>query len=333
MENSTPSTPAACSIDHKPAHAALAGSDPSLARIQHLIVNSYLVGDREAASWVVVDAGLAPFSARKIIRAAEERFGVGSRPTAIILTHGHFDHVGGLHQLLRYWDVPVYAHELELPYLTGRSAYPPPDPTVGGGLMARMSGLFPRRPIDLGGRVQRLPEDGVVPGLPGWRWVPTPGHSPGHISLFRFTDHLLIAGDAFVTVRQESLLAVLTQHQQVSRPPAYFTPNWQAARASLELLLKLQPDYAATGHGIPMSGHRLREQLQGLIADFDRRAIPARGRYVAQPAVADRDGVVLIPPPVPNAFPKLVWASLAGVMVLAILASGRTHRRSRTVHG
>ena len=53
--------------------------------------------------------------------------------------------------------MPIYAHELELPYLTGRSPYPPPDPTVGGGLMADLSWMYPRGPIDLGDRVQRPP--------------------------------------------------------------------------------------------------------------------------------------------------------------------------------
>ena len=66
-------------------------------------------------------------------------FGHGNRPAAILLTHGHFDHVGALKTLAEEWDVPVYAHTLELPYLTGRSSYPPPDPSVGGGAMAAMS--------------------------------------------------------------------------------------------------------------------------------------------------------------------------------------------------
>src|SRR5207244_5588565 len=101
-----------------------------------------------------------------------------------------------------------------------RSAYPPPDPTVGGGLMARTSPLLPRGPIDLGPRAHALPGDCSVPGLRGWRWIHTPGHSPGHVSFFRESDRCLIAGDAFVTTKQESLTSALTQKpHEVHGPP------------------------------------------------------------------------------------------------------------------
>src|SRR5690606_34668144 len=107
--------------------------------------------------------------------------------------------------LLERWDVPVWAHPAELPHLSGERDYPPPDPTVGKGAMALMSFAYPEKAIDLGGRAQALPADGSIPNLSGWRWVHSPGHTDGHISLFRDEDRVLIAGDAFVTVEQESL--------------------------------------------------------------------------------------------------------------------------------
>lgn len=237
--------------------------------LPQMIVNVCLVGKQGARSgeWVLVDAGLST-SVAPIREAAEERFGVNSRPGAIILTHGHFDHVGAVQELADYWNVPVYAHEKEIPYLTGQMDYPPAKPYVGGGLMARISPLYPHHGINLGERVQMLPGDGTVPGMEGWRWIHTPGHTPGHVSLFRDSDRLLIAGDAFITVNQESMMAVLTQKKEVNGPPAYFTMDWAAAQTSVRRLMELHPALVITGHGKPMCGDRLAEELEDLVRDL-----------------------------------------------------------------
>src|SRR5947209_1723028 len=111
-------------------------------------------GDRE---WVLIDAGLPGF-AGAIQSAAGKRFHKKSRPAAILMTHGHFDHIGAAQTLADEWDAPIYAHALEQPYLDGRSAYPPPDPSVGGGLMALTSPLFPPGPFDVSEHLRILPD-------------------------------------------------------------------------------------------------------------------------------------------------------------------------------
>jgi glyoxylase-like metal-dependent hydrolase (beta-lactamase superfamily II) len=250
-----------------------------------LIANVVFVGDQGADEWVLLDAGVHGF-ADNISDAAKKRFRSG-KPTAIVLTHAHFDHIGSLEALLEFWDVPVYAHEKELPYLTGKADYPEPDPTVGGGLFSRISPLFPNKGINIGHRAIALPTDGTIPEMPGWQWLHTPGHTAGHVSFFRQADRTVIAGDAFTTVKEESLLAVLTQQEDIHRPPAYFTTDWDAAWASVKKLEALKPLVAITGHGTPMAGEELQQGLSELARDFDKLAIPKHGRFVHQPSEAN----------------------------------------------
>ncbi|QHT67160.1 MBL fold metallo-hydrolase [Rhodocytophaga rosea] len=295
---------------------------PGVTGLKIVFVNVYLASEPGSNSWVLIDAGLKG-SAGRIKKAAEAQFGAGSRPEAILLTHGHFDHVGALIELAEEWDVPVYAHPLEMPYLTGLSSYPPPDPTVGGGAMAFLSWMYPKGPIDISSRIHPYPEDGSVPGLPGWRLIHTPGHTAGHVSFFRESDRMLIAGDAFVTRKSESALALITDKQEVHGPPAYFTSDWRAAQWTVEKLASLQPAVAATGHGVPMQGRLLQLELETLARNFGRLAVPSQGRYVPVPAETDENGIVSLPAPVVGRLPKMLLgvglAALAGAALITYL--------------
>jgi glyoxylase-like metal-dependent hydrolase (beta-lactamase superfamily II) len=243
--------------------------------LRTVMVNLYAVAE-ENGSWVLIDTGL-PGTREKILHWVGRIHG-GSRPAAILLTHGHFDHIGAVADLAREWNVPVYVHTLELPFVTGQREYPPPDPSVGGGVMSLLSPFFPRKPIDLRDKVTALPADGSVPGLPSWRWIHTPGHTDGHVSFFRDGDRTLIAGDAVTTTKQESFLAILRQAAEMHGPPAYFTSNWAAAKASVRSLAVLQPRFIAAGHGKPIQGEAAMLGLAELAAHFDELAVPKHHR-------------------------------------------------------
>ncbi|UCZ53887.1 MBL fold metallo-hydrolase [Bacillus shivajii] len=252
---------------------------PDLYCYANKVVNVVFIGDARKKSFVLVDAGM-PKSAKKIVKAVEKTYGKGARPKAILLTHGHFDHVGSIIELINYWKVPVYSHAFELPFLTGEFDYPSPDPFVRGGLIAKISYKFPKRAVNLADHIERLPADGSVPYLEDFRWIHTPGHTPGHVSFFREKDRTLIAGDAFITVKQDSLIKTITQKLELNGPPKYFTTNWRAACESVRKLKELHPAVAITGHGRPVSGENLTINLRNLADNFEQKAIPPKGKYV-----------------------------------------------------
>ena len=304
---------------------ALTEIAPGVAWLPLGITNVYFAGPR-GGPWVLIDTGL-PGRARQIREAAESRFGANARPEAILLTHGHRDHSGSALDLATLWDVSMFVHPLEMPYLTGRSSYPPPDPTVGGflGLMGR---FVSPAVFDLGDRVRTLEVGREAPGLKGWEWHHTPGHSPGHVVFFRRDDGLLLGGDALITVNLDSFLELAIRRRRISRPPTPFTCDWHAARQSVRQIAELRPLTVACGHGTPMTGSDVVVQLAELAVNFP---MPPYGRYVDEPARTDETGVVSLPPKPRDALPGIAAgigiAAAAGTMFA--LAASRRKRKTK----
>jgi len=227
-------------------------------------------------SWTLIDAAM-PFSSALIRSWAEKHF--NNSPNAIVLSHGHFDHVGAAAELSDAWHVPIYAHTLEFPFLTGEREYPAPNPGAGGGMMSLISPLYPRGPVNLGNRLVQFPErEGnllTVSEMPGWQVIHTPGHTPGHVSFFRTKDRTLLPADAFCTTKPESFFsAAITQTPELHGPPAYFTWNWELARGSVRNLAALEPLTVAPGHGRPLAGPDIPAAVRELGARFEEIAVP-----------------------------------------------------------
>ncbi len=295
---------------------------PGVIRMSVGIANIYFAGAK-GTPWFLVDSG-TPGYASKIQQAAGDLYGADTAPEFILLTHGHFDHAGSALQLAEAWHVPIYAHRLEKPYLTGMSPYPPQDPTVGGA-MAFLSRFFSTQSIRLQPHLRELPGDGEMPGHPEWEWVFTPGHAPGHISLYHPKLRVLLAGDAFTTVDVDSPFSLVTQARQISRPPAPFTCDWVAARDSVRLLSKLRPEVVGCGHGAPMSGSDVCNELNDLAVNFP---MPEHGRYVPEAAQTDERGIRYVPPAAPDPLPKLLAAAgLTAALVGIFMLKLKTDRR------
>jgi glyoxylase-like metal-dependent hydrolase (beta-lactamase superfamily II) len=288
-----------------------------------VFVNAYFVGAPDEP-WVLVDSGI-PQGFARVLKAAEQRYGADQAPQAIILTHGHFDHAGAARQCAEHWNVPIYAHDLEMPYLTNRSDYPPPDPTIGG-FLPFLSRFMPSGAVDLGEHLHALPSDGSVPHLPAWRWMDTPGHSPGHISLWRETDATLIAGDALATADFDSTWGAMTKKQQLAYGGSPFNCDWDAARDSVRSLAKLKPFVIACGHGVPMNGPHLAAEFEQWARDFEP---PSHGRYVETPARFDENGVVELPPPAPDTLPLKAAAFGALAIAFPLLVNAARRAKSR----
>lgn len=246
--------------------------------------NVYFV--RSGSSWVLIDAASANCG-RLIRKAAESLFGANARPASILLTHYHPDHAGSALELARIWDCPVYVHPDELPLatagdlLTFRRYANPLDRWV---ILPLLHAMPPRRVESMLSKenlksIARVFDPGVaVPGLPDWKGIPTPGHTPGHVSFFRNSDRVLIAGDAFLTVDLNSFRGFLlwglrlNNKQRVSVQPWYTTWNRQAAKESVAALAKLEPHVLACGHGIPMTGERTARELRAFAGHFSGHA-------------------------------------------------------------
>ena len=192
---------------------------------------------------VVLDAG-PPRAGTTIIDAI---VALDYRPqdvVALLVTHGDFDHVGGLAAVKHWCDAPVVAPEAEVPLIEGGVGHHTRLQTSSavGRALAQVMGAAIRligTPEPVTVDIELTQESDTTPG--GLRPIPTPGHTAGHTSYFALQPGVLFAGDA------------LRNMSELSTPPARATEDMDKARKSIKQLTMLSFDVACFGHGPPIT--------------------------------------------------------------------------------
>ena len=168
---------------------------PNVHLIPNIVANPYLLIDPDGLT--LVDAGL-PGSHKKILRYLA---GLGYAPKdlkRILITHSDYDHVGGLAALKVATGARVFASPVEAQAMAEGHASRPVKPRsfITRLLFGLMGSLFKPTPV----QADELLSDGqTFPVLGGLRVVETPGHTPGHISLFAALAGILFCGDSIVS--------------------------------------------------------------------------------------------------------------------------------------
>ncbi|WP_221565545.1 MBL fold metallo-hydrolase [Alkalihalobacillus sp. TS-13] len=139
--------------------------------------NCYLLwnGEREA---LIIDPG------SEGDRINQEIETLGLKPSAILLTHAHFDHIGALDEVRSKWNAPVYLHQEELEWLG--------NPDLNGSSFFPMVQSVVMKEAD---HVLKGGQNLVIDGF-SCKVLYTPGHSPGSVSFYFKESDLVVSGDA-----------------------------------------------------------------------------------------------------------------------------------------
>lgn len=207
-------------------------------------INVYLVGD------VLVDAAT---------RQAQRRiFGqiAGRALAAHALTHVHPDHQGSSHAVCERYGIPLWCGEGDAPKMEDSGLVIGEKLRRSGRALRWYAAFQERYWVGPPHPVSRVLREGDE--VAGFTVLDTPGHSCGHIALWRESDRTLIAGDVINNMN------LLTGMPGLHEPPDFFNADSAENRESIRRLAALRPALVCVGHGPPLRD-------PGKLADFAAR--------------------------------------------------------------
>jgi len=193
-------------------------------------INIYLVEGPEGD--VLIDAG-SRHDARRIRKQTAQH-----KLSLVALTHAHGDHQGAAKETCERTGAPLACHSADVAAMEGREPFALGNPDHPLARLSRWALSGPPHPVS------RVLADGDEVG--GFRVIHTPGHSPGHVTFWRESDRVAIAGDVLFGMHP------LTTVPGLHEPPSFFTPDPSLNRESIRRLAALEPELLCLGHGPPV---------------------------------------------------------------------------------
>jgi glyoxylase-like metal-dependent hydrolase (beta-lactamase superfamily II) len=223
----------------------------------HSTLNPTLIWDEEIA--ILIDVGMP--GTLDQIRTALDKAGVSfDKLKAVILTHQDLDHIGSIQEIIQASNngIKVYSHELDKPYIEGDLPLIKTTPARMAPVLESLPEKERQQALELCEnpphvKVDRTLADGEeLPLCGGIRVIFTPGHTPGHISLYLKHSKTLIAADAMIV------------YDGVLRGPVQQTTlDMATALCSMEKFADLDIESVICYHG-GLYNHNVKERLREL---------------------------------------------------------------------
>jgi hydroxyacylglutathione hydrolase len=200
-------------------------------------VNVYLIGN------VLIDAATR-WDGRRILRQLGDR-----QLSMLALTHVHPDHQGVARMICEHYRIPLACHAADVPTMQGERPMQPDNSFIRFTSRICAGPPYP---------VARVLQEGDE--VADFRVIHAPGHTPGHVILFRNDDRVAIVGDVL------NGMNLATTWPGLHEPPSFFCTDVAENRRSIRRLAELEPRLLCFGHGPPLSDMKKFDRFLGRLA-------------------------------------------------------------------